>query len=95
MHPRNRKSEQICIWCLKSLYHDATIFDLLINRPQLCAACKKLLTPRKIKFKVDNLQCSASFIYDKDIERLIYQFKEDRDLPLAKLFFHHSKKLEL
>ncbi len=92
MYQRNRKSEQICIWCLKNLYHDATLFDLFIRRDTLCASCRQILTPKNIKFKIQEMDCTAIYEYDDQIESLIYQYKEDKDFPLARLFFSQSKK---
>ena len=90
MHQRNRKSEQICIWCLKHLYHDATMFDLFIKRSILCANCRQILTPQKLKFRIEGMDCSAIFEYNETIQQLIYRYKEDKDLPLAPLFFNQS-----
>ena len=93
MHQRNRESEQICIWCLKHLYHDATLFDLFIRRTILCASCRQILEPKNIRFSIGSMACRSIFEYDEPIEKLIYRFKEDKDLPLATLFFYQSRKL--
>jgi competence protein ComFC len=92
VHQRNRKSEQICIWCLKHLYHDATLFDLFLKRSTLCASCKQILAPKNIKFSLGKMSCRAIVEYDESIEKLIYRYKEDKDLPLAVLFFNQSIK---
>ena len=91
MHIFDLKSQSLCLWCVKPKYHDSGIFDLFVHHPYLCHQCQKLIK-QPIKFKLENLQCKAIVEYSLDIERLIYRFKEDKDIPMAPAFYYSMKK---
>ncbi len=91
MHPRDQKSQRICLWCLEALYHDATIFDLFLKRDICCQQCDQQLRSKRLIFDIGALSCEAHCIYDVHIERALYRLKEDKDIAIATLFFKHAK----
>lgn len=92
MFKENRRGEPICLWCLRDLYHDATLFSLFDDRLKLCLDCQMKLTYKKIRFILDGVEVVSFFEYDKHISDLLILYKEHCDEALAPLFFDRVKK---
>lgn len=45
-----------------------------------------------IAHAIEDLMCQSLVVYNEDIERILFRFKEDGDLPLAPSFFYPLKK---
>jgi competence protein ComFC len=92
MCTKDNFSQQVCLWCLKPIYHDATLFDLLLPRGMLCYACSSKISKKLYSHSIEEFKCQSLVVYDEDIERILFRYKEDGDLPLAPSFFYRLKK---
>ena len=91
MHTKISSSQHVCLWCLKPLYHDSTLFDLFIPLSMLCHSCSSKINKKHLVYSIEQLQCESMVVYDKDIEHILFRYKEDGDLPLAPSFFYQSR----
>lgn len=91
MHTKNKTSQCICLWCLKPLYHAATLFDLFVPLAMLCHDCSSKIPKKQHTYTIDTLKCESMVVYDQDIERILFRYKEDGDLPMADSFFYHAR----
>lgn len=87
----NSKSQHLCHWCIKPIYHDAHTLDLFYHHPYLCNACFDTFK-KPIKLKLNGCQIEGLVIYDAMIQTLLYRYKEDKDIVMAPSFFYHSKR---
>ena len=92
MHTKNSSSQHLCLWCLKPLYHDSTVFDLFIPMSMLCHSCTSKINKKHLVYSLGELECESMVIYDQDIEHILCRYKEDGDLPLAPSFFYQARK---
>ena len=92
MHKKSSKGEPICLWCLRDLYHDATLFSIFNERQLLCMDCSLKLKQQKIAFMLDGVEVISFVEYDENISRLMILYKEHCDEALAPIFFNRWKR---
>jgi competence protein ComFC len=88
----NQGCEPICLWCLKDLHHDATIFSVFDDQQVLCLTCQKKLNYKKVEFQIDGIDVVSYVEYDEHISQLLILYKEYFDEALAPVFFRKIKK---
>ena len=93
MHRNHSTGQYLCLWCLDPILDTDRIFEWFHPQPLCCRKCRSLLQQRPIQFNLPGLSITACVEYNEPIQRLLYQFKEDGDLPLAPLFFHYAKTM--
>ena len=92
MFRENRRGEPVCLWCLRDLHHDATLFSLFDDRLKLCFDCQRKLKYNKIRFNLDGVDVMSFVEYDEHVSDLLILYKEHCDEVLAPLFFDPLKK---
>ncbi len=91
MHFIDFTSKSLCLWCVKQLYHDAGVIDLFFHQPYLCYECKSLVS-KPIVFNLKGVIGEAIVAYEQTIERIIFRYKEDKDISMSVSFFYQRRK---
>lgn len=92
MLKESSRGEPICLWCLRDLFHDATLFSIFNERQILCMDCQLQLKQRKTQFMLDGIEVTSFVEYGENISRLLILYKEHCDEALAPIFFDRWKK---
>ena len=92
MFKKSTRGEPICLWCLRDLYHDATLLSIFSEQQLLCLGCQLKLKQQKIIFILDEVEVTSFVEYDENISRLLILYKEHCDEALAPIFFDRWKK---
>lgn len=92
MFKENPRCEPICLWCLRDLHHDATLFSIFSENSVLCLDCQRKLTSKTIRFRLDGVEVISFYEYDEHISKLLILYKEHLDEALAPMFFEKHKK---
>lgn len=58
----------------------------------LCHFCRSKIPSKKLQYTIDGLKCESMMIYDQEVERILFRYKEDEDLPLAPSFFYFARR---
>lgn len=91
MHLIDFTSKSLCLWCVKDLYHDAGVIDLFFHQSYLCYECKSIIN-KPIAFNLEGIVGEAVVRYDQTIERIVFRYKEDKDLCMSVSFFFQRRK---
>ena len=81
------RSEKVCPVCFSSRSAHQTPENWFWNRDCLCGNCRALFVPAECTFCLGGLSVYALYHYEENIENLLYQYKENRDVALADIFF--------
>ncbi len=76
-----------CLICLCELNDHQNLKQWVFMEDMLCAQCRSRLPYFQQHIHIQGLSIYAFFRYDPFMERLLFQFKEGRDVALAPLFF--------
>ena len=79
--------ENICPVCFAEKSRNQTLENWFWNRDILCGSCRSLFIPAEGFFSLGELRVFALYHYEEQIENLLYQYKENRDVALADSFF--------
>lgn len=83
-----------CRICLGDLDHEQTLLEYFFHQDIICHKCREqffsCLLDEHVCFQSINIW--ILYQYQEELESLIYQFKEQRDIALAPVFFHRFKR---
>lgn len=84
MYFTDHQDEQVCPICLEALpfYH-------VVEQGSICKECQKQFVVLKKKIKVDGIDWYILYEYNSFLERLFFQYKEQKDRVLAPLFLEN------
>lgn len=81
-----------CLICHMDIDQGMNFFDWLKGNQLICGICHNNFVKFDTDIKFNNLKIHILYYYQSDIENLIYQFKECRDIALAPVFFYDFKR---
>ncbi len=82
----NNHQDDLCVYCLNSIYHNETIEHFLMRRDCLCSDCRSQMKLLKQEVLVNEVLIDSYYVYDDYMEKLLFQFKEGRDVALKVVF---------
>lgn len=81
-----------CLYCFGDIEHQLTWYDWWKQDSLLCGACKARLQRLDLDTCIDQLPLHVLYTYNEDLESMIFQYKEGRDIALAPVFFYEDRK---
>lgn len=79
--------ERTCLICQKDLNEFHEISDFMINPYPICENCRKIFHPCKTTYRIEGIEWHVLYEYTEQLERLLFRYKEQRDIVLAPVFF--------
>lgn len=70
---------------------DSTFDSLFLKNHLVCEMCRDELVEHRMVYKINGISYYVLYEYNEFLERLLFQFKEQRDIVLAPLFLHEYK----
>lgn len=90
MYKSNQENERYCLLCNQRL--DEFDFGLFLEDKILCPSCEKQMKGQRRVFEKEGKQWIVYHEYNEFIERLLFRYKEQRDIALKPLFLMPYKK---
>lgn len=81
-----------CLICFHPLDEGVTFHDYLFGNDLICGFCRRKFHENMKIYTYKHLRIHAFYVYDDFLESLLYQFKEGRDIALAKIFLWKKKE---
>lgn len=81
-----------CLICFQDIQKGLTFYDWLRQDSCICGVCKEKFRRLDLKTTLDGMHLFCLYEYTEEMEKLIFQYKEGRDIALAPIFFHEDLK---
>lgn len=82
----------ICLYCFGNMEEQLSWYDWWKQDALLCGRCKAKLHRLDMDTCIEELPLHILFEYNEDMESMLFQYKEGRDIALAPAFFYEDKK---
>ncbi len=93
MCKRIKENERFCLICNKELKDENDISNL-IGDNIICRSCKEQFVKMDTIYRLDK-DWIVLYEYNEFLERLLFRYKEQRDVELARVFFfYHIEKIK-
>lgn len=91
MYKTIKEDERYCLLCNQRLDTEIVIDDFWEEK-EICLECEKKLKGQKRIYEKDGKRYIVFHEYDDYLERLLFRYKEQRDIALAPIFLSSYKK---
>lgn len=86
---------EYCSICFEQIDKGCGFLDWLSGDHIICGNCQRLFHISDVDTYIETLPIHVLYQYDEELENLIYQYKESRDIALAPVFFYnHVKQIQ-
>lgn len=82
-----------CLLCFNDLDEGISLVDWFFENDCLCGKCRAKLEVHQKLYHIGSLTIYAYYLYNDELETIIYQYKEGRDVALAPIFFMKAKQI--
>lgn len=89
-----KEDERYCLYCHKKLNELRDVDNFFIADDVLCLDCKEQMIEHKKVYQVYGTYVYVLYEYTSFIERLFFQYKEQRDVVLKEVFLHDHMYLK-
>ena len=86
MREANSMDERFCWICQKNLEEENDFQQMFFQNRWICHACEKEWIRHQKIYEIDGIQWHVYYEYNDFLERLLFQYKEQRDIALAPIF---------
>lgn len=83
---------QHCLICFRPLDEGLTLHEYLFGNDVICGNCRQHFHENTKIYTYQYIRVHAFYEYDDFLESLLYQFKEGKDIALAKAFLWKKKE---
>lgn len=82
----NHQQDDLCIYCLNLIHYHERVEHFFKRRDCLCSECREKMKVIKQEILVNEVLIDSYYVYDEAMEKLLFQFKEGRDVALKIIF---------
>ena len=82
----------LCKICFQDVDNGVTLKEYLFEDDVICGCCRYQMIPNNKIYKYKNMRVHAFYVYNDFLERLLFQYKEGRDIALFDLFLWKNKE---
>lgn len=76
-----------CLYCFENIHYKESFIHYFSQKDVLCASCRKKMKLYMKECVVNGMKINAIYIYDDYLEKMLFQYKEAKDIALSDLFF--------
>ena len=86
LYPANRDDERFCLICNKKLQEENTLESLFLQDRKICMECVSQFIVHRQVYEIDGILIYVYFEYNEFLERLLFRYKEQKDIVLKDVF---------
>lgn len=79
-----------CLYCDKRI-DEYSLYDLCFEKDVLCKTCRKAITYKHLKFKIEDMEVETFYRYNSLFKDVLLQYKECYDEALKEVFLYKIK----
>lgn len=84
--------DRYCRICMNDMLDEISIIQWFLQESYICKNCEDIFIPCKKYINLNGLRLYVAYYYTKELEEILFQWKEDRDIALSEVFLHRYKK---
>lgn len=81
---------ETCIVCFEAVANHQTWEDWFFHRDCICGKCRAMFVSVGYTVEMQGLFIYILYHYQEELENLLFQYKDGRDVALAPIFFYHD-----
>lgn len=87
-----KTTQPLCLWCLAPFDPYPHLINWFGGGQILCDQCLRRLNYHPRTFKLGSLKVKSYYDYNDDFSSLLIQYKEMKDIALAKVFVYQQRQ---